>query len=82
VPPHWWIPIRPGNPDPAEHVRAAVSEDKLKSVWQTPDGQQLYALIEADRLDYELMRAIGANGRPMAVEELQVDESSDSPSAT
>lgn len=81
MPPHWWIPIRPGNPDPAENVRGVVS-DKLKSVWQTPDGGQLYALIETDQLDYKLLREIGANGRPMAVEELQVDASSDSPSAT
>ncbi|MEO8290611.1 MAG: hypothetical protein ABI649_06410 [Gaiellaceae bacterium] len=74
MPPHWWIPVKASDPK----VRKKDVEDaltrrggsNLTSFWVTPDGQQLFALIQAEALDHDLLRDIGANGKPVAVEDV------------
>jgi hypothetical protein len=42
----------------------------LHSFWKTPDGKQLYALVNAKDLNHDLLRDIGANGKPIPVEDV------------
>jgi hypothetical protein len=73
VPPHWWIPVKASDPKMRKgDVDTAVKKHgaNLQSFWTTPDGEQLYALIEARQLDHDLLRDIGANGRPVPIEDV------------
>jgi hypothetical protein len=73
VPPHWWIPVKASDPKRRKgDVENAVKGHgaTLQSFWTTPDGEQLYALIAANQLDHNLLRDIGANGRPVPIEDV------------
>jgi hypothetical protein len=74
VPPHWWIPVRGSDPgERRKKVEDALEKRQggtVKSFWKTPDGEQLYALIEARQLDHDLLRDIGMNGRPVPIEDV------------
>ena len=74
MPPHWWIPVRASDPKQRKKdVEDALGKRqgaKLKSLWRTPDGEQLFALIEANEVDHGLLLELKANGKPMAVEDV------------
>lgn len=74
MPPHWWIPVKASDPKTRkkaiEDALAKSGSGKLRSFWQTPDGEQLYALIEAHGLDHDMLRDVGANGRPVPIEDV------------
>jgi hypothetical protein len=42
----------------------------LQGFWKTPDGNQLYALVQTSDVSHDLLRDIGANGRPMPLEDV------------
>jgi hypothetical protein len=74
VPPHWFIPVKASDPKARKKdVGDAVSKHagaNLQSFWKTPDGNQLFALIQANAVDHDLLRDIGANGKPIALEDV------------
>ena len=74
MPPHWFIPVRASDPqarkqdvDDAVSKRAGAS---LQGFWKTPDGNQLFALIQSNAVDHDLLREVGANGKPIALEDV------------
>jgi hypothetical protein len=74
VPPHWFIPVKASSPNERKRdVESALSKHggaSLQSFWKTPDGQQLFAFIQAENVSHGLLRDIGANGKPIAVEDV------------
>jgi hypothetical protein len=74
MPPHWFIPIKSSDPKDrkksVEDVLANRPGSSLQSFWKTPDGSQLYALIQSQDLTHDMLRDMGANGRPIAVEDV------------
>jgi hypothetical protein len=74
VPPHWFIPVRASDPKKRKKdVDEAVSQHsgaKLQSFWKTPDGDQLFAIIQSNAVNHDLLREIGANGKPIALEDV------------
>ena len=74
MPPHWFIPIRSSDPKArkkdVEHALANRPGSSLQSFWKTPDGAQLYAVIQSNDLSHDLLRDIHANGRPIAMEDV------------
>jgi len=74
VPPHWFIPVRASDPKgrktDVEDALKKHAGTSLQSFWKTPDGAQLYALIQAQGVNHDLLRDIGANGKPIPVEDV------------
>jgi hypothetical protein len=71
--PHWWVPVKASSPTQRKKdVGDALPKHSaaLKSFWKTPDGDQLFALIKSEKVSHELLADIGANGRPIAIEEV------------
>ena len=52
MPPHWFIPIKASDPKQRKKdVQDGLGKHggaSLQSFWQTPDGAQLFALIQTD----------------------------------
>lgn len=74
MPPHWFVPIRSSDPKVRKKdVEDALSKrpgSSLQSFWKTPDGAQLYAVIQSNELNHDMLREIHANGRPIAMEDV------------
>ena len=74
MPPHWFIPVKASDPKVRKKdVQDALGQHagaSLQSFWKTPDGNQLFALIQAQDLTHDMLRDIGANGKPIAVEDV------------
>jgi hypothetical protein len=74
VPPHWWIPVRASNAktrkDDVDKALGKYPGASLQSFWKTPDEQQLFAIVNANELTHDLLRDIGANGKPIPVEDV------------
>ena len=74
MPAHWFIPIRASDPKARKKDVEKALENRpgstLQSFWRTPDGGQLYALVRSDDLTHDMLREMGSNGRPIAVEDV------------
>jgi hypothetical protein len=74
VPPHWFIPVKASDAKArkgeVDNALKKYGNSSLQSFWKTPDGQQLYAIVNANELTHDMLRDIGANGKPIAVEDV------------
>lgn len=72
MPPHWFIPIRSSDPQKRKKdiEKAVKGRGSLQSFWKTPDGAQLYAVIQTNDLSHDLLRDMQANGRPIPIEDV------------
>jgi hypothetical protein len=74
VPPHWFIPVKASNPETrkgeVDKALRKYGNSSLQSFWKTPDGAQLFAIVNANELTHDMLRDIGANGKPIAVEDV------------
>jgi len=71
--PHWWVPVKASDPKARKAEVGQVLPNysaKLNSFWQTPDGAQLFALIESDNVSHKLLVDIGANGKAIPIEDV------------
>jgi hypothetical protein len=72
--PHWWVPVKASDPKgrktEVDQMLPKYSA-KLNSFWKTPDGNQLFALIETDNVSHQLLVDIGANGKAIPIEDVQ-----------
>jgi hypothetical protein len=71
--PHWWVPIKASDPNARKQEvdeKLPQYSAKLNSLWVTPDGNQLFALIETDNVSHKLLVDIGANGKAIPVEDV------------
>jgi hypothetical protein len=72
--PHWWVPVKASDPKGRKtQVDEALPKyaAKLNSFWKTPDGNQLFALIETDSVSHQLLVDIGANGKAIPIEDVE-----------
>ena len=74
MPRHWFIPIKASDANQRKKdVQDGLSKHgaaDLQGFWKTPDGNQLYALVQTSDVSHDLLRDIGANGRPMPLEDV------------
>lgn len=74
MPPHWFIPVRASDPkarkQDVENALTKHAGSSLQSFWKTPDGNQLFALVQAQSLGHDMLRDLGANGKPIAIEDV------------
>jgi hypothetical protein len=72
--PHWFIPVRASDPttrrDDVDKALGKYPGATLQSFWKTPDEQQLFAIVSGKELTHDILRDIGANGKPIALEDV------------
>jgi hypothetical protein len=78
VPPHHWIPLRSSNAKARkDEVEKACDDRKrdpdpptLQSFWERKGGGQLYAIVQANKLDATFLNAIKKNGPVIEIEDV------------